>query len=205
MKEYIHEYLDKDISPEHEKILRNHIGVCPECKQYLGELEKTIALVQSLSHIKAPEHFTDVVMEKLPREKKKVSVKRWFRQHPIFTAAIVFLFLMTTSFLLSWNEDNNFSVTKQENIIIEGNTAIVPKGKVVHGDIIVRNGDIRIDGTVDGNVTVINGEILASQNYLASAGSVTGEIEEINQAFEWLWFQIKNGMNGLKNIFTFQS
>ena len=59
----------------------------------------------------------------------------------------------------------------------------------------VRNGDIRIEGTVEGNVTVVNGD-----KYLASAGEVTGEIEEINEIFSWLWYQIKNGFNSIMNL-----
>ena len=27
---------------------------------------------------------------------------------------------------------------------------------------------------------------------MAAAGNVTGQIEEIDQAFEWLWYKIKN-------------
>jgi hypothetical protein len=51
----------------------------------------------------------------------------------------------------------------------------------------VKNGDILVEGSVDGNITVINGQ------YMASTANVTGQIDEINQAFEWLWYKIKNG------------
>jgi hypothetical protein len=27
---------------------------------------------------------------------------------------------------------------------------------------------------------------------MASAGQVTGEVEEINEAFEWIWYQMKS-------------
>ena len=37
-------------------------------------------------------------------------------------------------------------------------------------DIVVKNGDIRVEGKVNGNVTVINGEILNNDRYLASTG-----------------------------------
>ena len=63
---------------------------------------------------------------------------------------------------------------------------LVPEGEVVKGDVTVRNGKLIIEGEVDGNVTVINGE-----RYMASAGKVTGEIEEINEVFEWIWYHIK--------------
>lgn len=56
----------------------------------------------------------------------------------------------------------------------------------------MRNGDIRIEGEVQGDVTVINGE-----KYMASAGNVTGEIEEIDEAFGWMWFKLKKAVVGV--------
>jgi len=148
-----------------------------------------------MSHIKAPDDFTLKVIEKLPKEKKKVGIKRWFSHHPFLTAAAVFVILMSGSLFSTWGDSNQFSVTKDPNIIIENNTAVVPEGETIKGDIVVRNGDIRIEGTVEGNVTVVNGD-----KYLASAGEVTGEIEEINEIFSWLWYQIKNGFNSIMNL-----
>lgn len=195
IKEYMHEYLDGEISPEHKQILQDHLAICSDCQKHLHELEKTTALVQSMSHIKALDDFTLKVIEKLPKEKKKVGIKRWFSHHPFLTAAAVFVILMSGSLFSTWGDSNQFSVTKDPNIIIENNTAVVPEGETIKGDIVVRNGDIRIEGTVEGNVTVVNGD-----KYLASAGEVTGEIEEINEIFSWLWYQIKNGFNSIMNL-----
>lgn len=195
----MHEYLDGDISSQHEKELREHLQTCSACKQQFEELEKTIALVQSTSHIQAPPGFTEKVLMNLPREKKNVSIKRWFGRHPFLTAAIIFFTLMTGSMLSTWETDEQFTVTKHPDIIIENNTAIVPENVTITGDIVVKNGDILIAGKVEGNVTVINGKVIEDDkvdggNYLASAGEVTGDIEEIDQVFEWLWFQIKDAM-----------
>ena len=79
-----------------------------------------------------------------------------------------------------------FSVTKQPNLIVEGETVLVPAGETVKGDIVVKNGKLRIEGEVDGNVTVINGS-----KYMASTAVVTGNSEEIDKAFDWLWYKIK--------------
>ncbi|MCU9614988.1 anti-sigma factor [Caldibacillus lycopersici] len=194
----MHEYLDEEIPEEHKQELKEHLQICADCKQHFNELVKTVALVQSTSHIQTPENFTEKVMMHLPREKKKVGIKRWFGRHPILTAAAVFIIFMTASVFASWNQDDNFSVTKNKNIIIENNTtAVVPEGKTVEGDIVVKNGDIRIEGKVDGNVTIINGN-----NYLASAGTVTGEIEEINKVFDWLWHKIKDISSEVLQLFN---
>ena len=196
---YMHEYLDEEISAEHEKELREHIQVCADCHNHFHELTKAIALVQSTSHIQVPNDFTDKIMARLPKEKKKVGIKRWFMGHPFLTAAALFLLLMTGSLASAWNQDGQFSVSKQSNLIVQNNTVIVPEGEVIKGDITVRNGDLKIEGEVDGNVTVINGE-----QYMASAGKVTGEIKEIDEAFEWVWYHIQNTAKEILNIFDQQ-
>lgn len=71
---------------------------------------------------------------------------------------------------------------------MENDTVIVPEGEVVEGDLVVKNGDLRIEGQVDGNVTIINGD-----KYMASAGNVTGDIDEIDEVFEWIWYKMKEG------------
>lgn len=182
----MHNYLDEDISEEEEKLLREHLHACESCNQHFHELKKTVALVQSTSHISAPDDFTLMVMQNLPKEKRTVSFRRWFREHPMLSAAALFLVLMAGSLFSVWNESDQFSVSKQPNLIVENNTVIVPEGETVKGDVVVKNGKLVIEGDVDGNVTVINGE-----NYMASAGNVTGEVKVVNQMFEWLWYHIK--------------
>ena len=144
--EYMHDYLDEDITPEHKEALRGHLQTCSDCRDYFHEMKKAVALVQSTSHIKAPDDFTDRVMAQLPKEKKAVGAKRWFKQHPFLTAASLFILLMTGSVFASFNEDQRFSVTKQPNLIVEGETVIVPAGKTIKGDVVVQNGDILIKG-----------------------------------------------------------
>lgn len=194
--QYMHDYLDDEITAENKNILREHLQECEDCKIHFNELKKTIAYVQSTKHIQAPADFTNRVIMNLPKEKKKVGFKRLINKYPLLSAAAVFCILMVGSLMAGWNQDNHFSVTKDENIMIENDTAIIPAGKEVKGDIVVRNGNIRIEGTVDGDVTIINGE-----HYLASTENVTGEIEEINQAFDWLWHQIKSIAKDIVNIF----
>jgi len=194
---YMHQYLDEEIEEVHLKELKEHLDQCEECAIHFHELKKTIALVQSTSHIQAPMNFTENILDRLPEEPKQVRVKRWLRHHPMLAAASLFLILMVSSLMSAWNEDHQFSVSKQPNILVENNTAIVPEGETVKGDIIVRNGDIKIEGQVEGNVTVINGK-----KYMASANQVTGEIKEVNEVFEWLWYHIKKTVTDFTELFT---
>ncbi len=187
--EYMHNYLDEDLTSEQEKELRIHLQQCSDCQKHFHEIKKAIALVQSTSHIQAPVDFTAKVMQRLPQEKKAVQVKRWFKVHPLLTAAAVFFILMFGSIATMWSEDQQLAVSTQSNLRIEENTVIVPEGTIVEGDLVVRNGDIKIEGEVRGDLTLINGN-----KYLASAGNVTGEIYEIDQIFEWVWYHMKKSV-----------
>ncbi|MFZ3590287.1 anti-sigma factor family protein [Bacillus sp. DJP31] len=195
--EYMHNFLDEDLILDQEKELRTHLQHCSDCQKHFHELKKTIALVQSTSHIHSPFDFTAKVMQRLPQEKKVVKVKRWLKIHPLLTAAAVFFILMLGSITTMWNEDQQLAVSKQSNLLIEENTVIVPEGTIVDGDLVVRNGDIKIEGEVRGDLTLINGD-----KYLASAGAVTGEIHEIDQMFEWIWYHLKKGIKETVSFFN---
>ncbi|MBX9436521.1 anti-sigma-W factor RsiW [Bacillus paralicheniformis] len=183
----MHKYLDGDILPEDESQLKEHLQSCEDCKKHLHEMEKSIALVQSTSHLTAPANFTADVLANLPKEKRTASINRWLKAHPFLVAAALFIILMGGSFLSSWKNDQDFSVSSQPNLVVKNNTVIVPEGKVVKGDVTVKNGKLIIEGKVDGDVTIVNGE-----KYTASAGQVTGQIHEINEVFDWMWYKIKS-------------
>ncbi len=195
--ELMHDYLDDEIDPQNELILREHLKSCKDCEQLFNEYKKTIAVVKGTSRMQAPPDFTAKVMAGLPKEKKKVGIQRWMRNHPLISAASLFLVLMMGSVFSTWNQEREFSVSKQENLVIQNDTVIVPEGEVVKGDVIVRNGKLKIEGEVQGDVTVINGE-----QYLASAGHVTGQIEEVNEVFDWIWYHMKKTALEVTDIFN---
>lgn len=193
--DYMHEYLDGDISRNHELELKKHLQQCEQCRQHMHELNDTIAFVKSAAQVTAPPRFQESVMNKLPKPSNTVPIKKWFRRHPAIVAAAVFFVMMSAALIGSFTSNTQFSVSDNANVIVSGKTVIVPEGQTVKGDIVVRNGDIKIEGEVDGNVTVINGK------YMASTAMVTGEINEIDQAFEWLWYKLKNGLKKLSESF----
>lgn len=189
--DYMHDYLDGDISREKEHELKNHLQSCEQCRQHMHELSDAVIFIKSAAPITAPPQFESNIMNSLPKRTNTVSITKWFRQHPILVAAALFCVLMSAALVGSLTSDTQFSVSEQANVIVEGKTVIVPEGQTVKGDIVVRNGDIKIDGGVEGNVTVINGK------YMASTAAVTGEVAEIDQAFELLWFKMKEAWNKL--------
>ncbi|MGI2328464.1 zf-HC2 domain-containing protein [Planococcus sp. YIM B11945] len=192
----MNDYLDGDINSTDEATLKAHLENCSDCRKLYHELSKTIAFVQSASHIQAPANFVAQTMARLPKEKKQANFQRWFRRHPMLTAAALFCILMSGMLFSNFNNDQQFAFTKQPNLVVEGETVVVPAGETVTGDITVRNGDLRVEGELDGDVTIVNGQ------YMASSGVITGEIEEIDKAFEWLWFTIKNGVKDAASIFS---
>ncbi|WP_088006662.1 anti-sigma factor family protein [Indiicoccus explosivorum] len=192
----MHDYLDGELDRHDEQELKRHLDSCEDCHQHYYELTKTAALIQSAPKVQAPPDFTDRTMARLPKGYARAGTKRWLRRHPFLASASLFLLLMSSMLLTSFNNDQQFSFTKQPNVIVEGETVIVPEGETVVGDLTVRNGDIRIEGEVQGDVTVINGS-----QYMASTGVITGTQEEIDQAFEWLWYTIKNGVQDTLSLF----
>jgi anti-sigma factor RsiW len=145
---WMHDYLDDDITPDEERELREHLQRCPACSRHFNSLQKTVAFIQHASHLTPPSNFTAEVMARLPKEKKMVRLGRWFKNHPFVTAASLFVAFMVGSLFTTWNGEQQFSVSTRENVIIHDHTVIVPKGKVVKGDIVVRNGSIKIEGKV---------------------------------------------------------
>ena len=192
----MHDYLDEEIDPQDELTLREHLKSCKDCELLFNDFKRTIAVVKGTSRIQAPANFAENVMAMLPKEKKKVGVQRWMRNHPLVAAASLFLVLMTGSIFSTWDQEGELSVSRQENLVVQNDTVIVPAGEVVKGDVVVRNGKIQIEGEVKGDVTVINGE-----QYLASAGHVTGQIEEVNEVFDWIWYHMKKTAYEVVNIF----
>lgn len=190
----MHMYLDGEISHAEEHELMNHLAQCPACQELMESLEAAILFIEQAEPTMAPIGFVDGVMSRLPKEKRQVGVQRWLRHHPLIAAAALFFILMSVSLFSSYGNDQQFSVTKQPNLVIEGETVVVPAEEVIKGDIIVKNGDLRIEGQVDGNITVINGS-----KYMASTAVVTGKSEEIDQVFDWLWYTIKSTV---KDIFS---
>ena len=198
---YMHEHLDGDISREHELELQEHLTSCAACQQHMHELSKVAVFVQSTSHITAPSGFAEGVIARMPKETSQVGMKRWFHSHPLLTAAAMFMILMSASLFTSYNDDQQFPsggrLRPRQHSLVDPLAA----GETVKGDIVVKNGDLQIDGEVDGDVTVINGTIINGEQYMASTANVTGEIEEINQVFDWLWYKMKAGAKDITSLF----
>jgi anti-sigma factor RsiW len=190
--------LDGEATEEEKKVLDNHIKECDSCRQHLQELKKVIAFVQSSSHIEAPAGFTESVMAKLPERKPVSKWKQWSRRHPILVSAAIFFLMMIASVSSLWNNgEEQVMVTGSGHVQIdqESGRVIVPAGEVIIGDVVVRNGQLQVDGEIQGDVLLVN-----SEAYYASVGHVSGEIHEVNQALDWVWYHLKGFLKEVMSI-----
>ncbi|ASK61569.1 anti-sigma factor [Virgibacillus phasianinus] len=200
----MHKYFDGDLTKSEEASLREHLEGCEACQKHFHELKRTITWVQSAEKVSAPEGFTSKVMDNLPREKRRISYIRWFKAHPVVTAAAIFFIFMFSSVFAAWDQGSELVVSKQENLIIKGDTVIVPAGVTVSGDLLVKNGNLKIEGTVDGNVTLIHGNLIDDsingEGLMASVGEVNGEFKQVDQVFEWMWYHLRELFEGIFSL-----
>ncbi|HEU5139140.1 MAG TPA: anti-sigma factor [Bacillales bacterium] len=187
----MHKVLDENADEKDKQDLTLHLQKCLECREHFEELKRTVAIVQSASRVKAPENFKESVMDRLPREKSRPAARRWLQTHPVMTAAALFLIFMTGYLFQIWHAPQEVAVIGEGHVVKGNDIVIVPEGEVINGDLIVHNSDVRIEGKVKGDVTVING-----RPFKASAGQVTGQIKEVNEILGWIWYQIKHLFTG---------
>src|SRR5690625_3589249 len=122
-------------------------------------------------------------MDKLPSEKRYIRYTKKLKRHPVLLAVSVFFLLMFGTLLAIWNQDNELIVSKQEELEIIGDTVIVPKGVTIEGNLFVKNGNLKIEGTVEGDVTLVNGKLIhpvdsddmEDHGLMASTGEINGD------------------------------
>ena len=66
---FMHEYLDGEISREHELELKSHLQSCEACQAHMHELSDVVAFVKGAAHIEAPNDFNHSVIAKIAKRK----------------------------------------------------------------------------------------------------------------------------------------
>ena len=184
----MHEYLDGELEQPEATELKKHLLACPECNRCFRELEMTDALIKNCDRARVPDGLTERIMKSLPASPKRQTWFNWVRRHPALSVASIFLFVMLGSFLSLWNQDPELTVkgSNLDQLVIGEDSVYLPKGKHVEGNLMVRGGTVTIDGQLDGNLVIVDGSFQT-----ASSANVSGKIYEINQAAEWLVFQVR--------------
>jgi anti-sigma factor RsiW len=200
-REHVHEriqdYLDQNQPPEEFERLEAELREADA----MDEFEEYRLLDARLRQLPAPKlsaDFTSRVLAQLPDQVDTPSAallhqpqqSRFggkMKQYPLLAAAAVFLLLSVGSLGgYMAQEEHDLSYTNAPGIVAQNGEVVVPKGVTVDQDLYVEGGNVRIEGKVNGDVMTVDGKA-----YTASAGSVTGEIKEIDQLFERVWYGIK--------------
>jgi anti-sigma factor RsiW len=205
---YIHLYLDGDLSLTEVSELKAHLAQCSECKLQYKQLEEVDAMVKfNLStSFNRPERseqdidaLTNRIMKAVPINQPRKTKKRfvqWLYRYPALTAVALFIVVMVASLAASYGEQNNVVISASQDDInlvqISGNKVIVPEDAQLTGDLVVENGIIEIKGAIDGNVTVIDGQLV-----MASTGYIAGQSKTIDQALDWLWYKISSSVTNI--------
>jgi anti-sigma factor RsiW len=190
----IHDYLDGDLLGPEARKLMEHLIECAICNTLFKELERTDAMVRSLPPTSVSGDLTERIMGSLPSVKKRNSWMVWIRKHPAVSVAVVFFAVMFGSFLSIWNQDTELMVkgTDLQNVVIQGDTVIVPEGHTVNGNLVVQRGKLQVKGDVKGNLVVIDGSL-----NLASTAHISGHVTQVDKALSWAWYKINEFVNKL--------
>ncbi|HEY2491717.1 MAG TPA: zf-HC2 domain-containing protein [Paenibacillus sp.] len=187
----MHDYLDDDLSKEQRLMLKEHMLTCPDCRMQFKELEQMDMILYSLHYStpSASDELTERILSALPVHKKQQRWVKWVKSHPAATAAALFLVVMLFSTVSVWSKDSQLMVhgSNLDQVIIEGNTVILPEGKTIAGDLTIENGKAQIFGVVEGNLTVIDGSL-----YKASTAHISGQVKHVDRALDWIWYKITN-------------
>ena len=192
----IHEYLDGDIEEDKKETLKQHLETCSECAVLYEEFTLSESILKNVPIPQPSEDLSEQIMAKLSVNKvKKSRTSSWFqlvRRHPAITAAAIFLIMMMLSLLTLGGQGQEFAIKGDdlEQVEIRGNEVIVPEGTTVNGNLVVENGSIRVEGRVQGDVTVVDGSF-----QLASTAAVTGKVTHINQWIDRLWYTLFDWIN----------
>lgn len=183
----MHEYLDGDLDGADAVELKKHLIACPSCNRLFKQMEQTEAMVRMLPERPVPEGLKDRIMSRIPVEKKQAGWFNWVKAHPAVSVASVFVLVMISSFLSLWNEDQDMVVkgANLDQVVIRGDTVVIPQGHTVQGDLMVKRGKIQVDGSVEGDLTVIDG----SYN-LASTAYISGHVTMVDETVEWIWYKM---------------
>jgi len=189
----MHDYLDGELSRDQAERLKQHLDECPDCLKEFRELERTemmlFATIKQHSNISAPDELVNRIISQIPSQPKQQAWIKWIKRHPALTAAAMFLLVMLFSAVSIWDSDDQLVVKGAglDQVIIQGDTVTVPSDAVIAGNLTIENGKAEIYGEVQGNLTVIDGSF-----YQASTAHISGEVKQIDQALDWIWYRIIN-------------
>ncbi len=182
----MHDYLDQELPRDQCKLLQLHLRECPQCEARFRALERTDALVHAMPAVSVPDDLASRIMKSLPKSHKPKAWTGWVQRHPAASAAAFFLVVMLSSFVAMWNQDDQLKLSGDvEHVVVRGHTVIIPAGQTVKGNLTIENGEAQVLGEVEGNLTVIDGNVT-----LASTAHIAGKVKTVDRALDWVWYKV---------------
>ncbi|PKR77555.1 hypothetical protein CEY16_06340 [Halalkalibacillus sediminis] len=204
----IHRYFDREMTHSEEIELKHHLMECEECQRDFQELKKVHDDLSAMESIEAPDDLKSNIMQQLPEQTKVKRYSKSLKEHPFITAAAVFLLMMFATCIVQYQADQQISLSKHENVKIEGDTVIVPEGEVIEGDFVVKNANVVLKGRVNGNLTLVNSTLIdeESHHFEGTFSSVnhhvTGDVIEVNEFFGWVNHRVQSNVKDLITLVT---
>ncbi|MCQ6560937.1 zf-HC2 domain-containing protein [Paenibacillus mendelii] len=198
---WMHDYLDSELPRDDVLQLKNHLLSCTACRVRYEQLERTEALMRSkmdspaIMDSEQSARLTQRIVSQFPAKRRRATGwTRWIRKHPAVSVAALFAIVMFSSFVTMWQQDTQLSISGADlaQLVIDGDTVTVPEGVHIQGDLTIENGKANVLGDVEGNVTVIDGQL-----YQASTAHISGQVKKIDQALDWFWYKVTQSISSL--------
>lgn len=76
--EKISEYSDGELTPSEEKVIKNHLSICPKCSDFYQELQVLHTTIQEgVNDIFVPNDLGERVLRAVEKERKKIRIQNW--------------------------------------------------------------------------------------------------------------------------------
>lgn len=190
--------MDGFISNEQLLALTEHRRACIRCAKVWEELNRTesilrFEMLEQENMDNDPEtifyqkRLTYQVIKSLPKLSWANMIKHWLLKYGIVVCGLLALGIFIGSTIvyayenLSSNERMQVEGTDLKGIQMGSNTITIGQENTVHGDILLRHGTLQLDGIVNGNITIFDGEIK-----IGKKGYVSGEVHVIDGLLDWL-------------------
>nr|QFU78449.1 Anti-sigma-W factor RsiW [uncultured bacterium] len=170
----LHAALEEDIDLHTRRKLEQHLQHCPACRSVQCTLKQTVAALQQLPPLSAPDNFTASVMSQLPPQVSSFRINRsWLH---VACTLVVLALIVASPIYLWWTLSSPQLVAQERELIMqEGSLFVVPAGQTVQGNLTVYRGKLLIMGEVQGDISTVEAAV-----ELGPEGIHHGKVESVS-------------------------
>jgi len=152
-------YIDGVITTGEYQIFRTHLRECSRCRESWMTLERTVRQLKMLDNVKPSDSFMPKLMAALPASSRRVLPHKWKGWALKAAAAIIVITLIGLGSSYSgYTAMVTFDPARgEEKSVPAREVTVLPENSVVEGDLTVVNGNVFIAGQVLGDVVSVDG------------------------------------------------